>query len=251
METAKGISTMSLQLSKRMKFFGSHLAISLFIATMALLLVFIFWYPFPLSKAVGVTYLFLMMLVIDVIVGPILGFIVYKEGKKTLKMDLAIIILVQISALMYGLYSIEKGRPAYIVYNIDRFELVRKNEIVSNDHQHNANFGAYPSYVAVKYPDDRKLKEKLMFDEIFGGVSLSQRPEYYQDISNVHQQIKYKMQPLQKIADFNEHALIGKLLINYPRAVGFVPLKANHLDMTVLVNAEGKPLKIVDLRPWN
>lgn len=46
------------------------------------------WYPTPLATAVGVTQIFLMMLAIDVTVGPILGFIVYKEGKKTLKMDL-------------------------------------------------------------------------------------------------------------------------------------------------------------------
>ena len=119
--------------NNRTKFFIGHSVISLFIATLALLLVFIFWYPFPLSKAVGVTHLFLMMLAIDVIVGPILGFIVYKEGKKTLKMDLTIIILIQIVALIYGLYSIEKGKPAYIVYNIDRFDLIRKNEIINND----------------------------------------------------------------------------------------------------------------------
>ncbi|HBA03865.1 MAG TPA: type IV pilin accessory protein, partial [Clostridium sp.] len=147
--------------NNRTKFFIGHSVISLFIATLALLLVFIFWYPFPLSKAVGVTYLFLMMFAIDVIVGPILGFIIYKEGKKNLKMDLTIIILIQVSALLYGLYSIEKGRPAYIAYNIDRFELVRKNEIASNDYQHNENFGSYPSHVAVQYPKDPKLKEKV------------------------------------------------------------------------------------------
>lgn len=242
---------MNFYTSKRIKFFLIHLAISLFIATMALLLIFIFWYPFPLSKAVGVTHLFLMMLAIDVILGPILGFIVYKEGKKTLKIDLTIIILIQISALIYGLYSIEKGRPAYITYNIDRFELVRKNEIINNGKSKVDSIGLSPNYVAVKYPEDTQLRNKVMFDEVFGGVSLSQRPEYYQDISNVHQQIKYKMQPLQKIADFNEHALVENLLINYPRVVGFVPLKANHLDMTVLLDQDGQVIKIVDLRPWN
>ncbi|WP_434058317.1 TfpX/TfpZ family type IV pilin accessory protein [Acinetobacter pseudolwoffii] len=251
METAKGISAMSLKFSKRMKFFLSHLAISLFIATMALLLVFIFWYPFPLSKAVGVTHLFLMMLAIDVIVGPILGFIVYKEGKKTLKMDLTIIILIQIVALIYGLYSIEKGKPAYIVYNIDRFDLIRKNEIINNDESKVDSIGISPSYVALKYPEDISLKNKVMFDEVFGGVSLSQRPEYYQELINVRHQIKNKIQPLQKLTDFNDSSRVGKVLTNYPKAFGFVPLKANHLDMTVLVDQNAQVVKIVDLRPWN
>ncbi|MEZ2773897.1 TfpX/TfpZ family type IV pilin accessory protein [Acinetobacter pseudolwoffii] len=242
---------MSPKLSKRMKFFLTHLAISLFIATMALLLVFIFWYPFPLSKAVGVTHLFLMMLAIDVIVGPILGFIVYKEGKKTLKMDLTIIILIQLSALIYGLYSIEKGRPAYIVYNIDRFELVRKNEIINNGKSKVDSIGLSPNYVAVKYPEDTQLRNKVMFDEVFEGIALSQRPEYYQSLDTVQHQVKLKTQELQYLSQFNSATDIEEILKQYPNAVGFLPLKANNLDMTVLVDQSYQVIKIVNLRPWN
>ena len=103
--------------------------ISLIIALITIGLVFLIWYPYPLAKAVGVTHIFLMMLAIDVIVGPILGFFVYKVGKKTLKVDLAVIILIQLSALLYGVYTIQEGRPVWIAFNIDQFELIRKNEI--------------------------------------------------------------------------------------------------------------------------
>ena len=99
---------------KRLKFFLSHLSISAVVAFIVLGLIFFIWYPTPLATAVGVTQIFLMMLAIDVTVGPILGFIVYKEGKKTLKMDLTVIILLQLSALGYGIYSIEQGRPVWI-----------------------------------------------------------------------------------------------------------------------------------------
>ncbi len=240
-----------MTINNRIRFFIGHFTLSLLIAFLALLLVFMFWYPSPLAQAVGVTQLFLMMLAIDVIVGPVLGFIIYKEGKKTLKMDLATIILIQMLALVYGLYSIEKGRPAYIAYNIDRFELVRKNEIASNDSQHNENFGAYPSYVAVKYPEDTQLRNKVMFDEVFGGIALSQRPEYYQSLDTVQYQVKLKTQELQYLSQFNSATDIEKILKQYPNAVGFLPLKANNLDMTVLVDKEYKVIKIVDLRPWN
>ena len=76
-----------MTINNRIRFFIGHFTLSIFIAFLALVLVFLFWYPSPLAQAVGVTHLFLMMLAIDVIVGPVLGFIVYKEGKKTLKMD--------------------------------------------------------------------------------------------------------------------------------------------------------------------
>ncbi len=43
-----------------------------------------------------------------------------------------------------------------------------------------------------------------------------------------------------------------KILAKYPQATGYIPLKANAVDMTVLVNKEtGVVIKIVDLRPWN
>ena len=44
-------------------------------------------------------------------------------------MDLSIIILIQIIALIYGVYSIAQARPVWIAFNYDRFELVRNNEI--------------------------------------------------------------------------------------------------------------------------
>ena len=119
--------------SKRKLFFIKHLSVSILIALIIIGVVFFVWYPSPLATAVGVTQIFLMMLAIDVIVGPVLGLLVYKEGKKTLKIDLSIIIALQISALGYGIYSIEQGRPVWVAYNVDRFELVRKNEII-DDH---------------------------------------------------------------------------------------------------------------------
>ena len=82
----------------RIKAFLIHGLVSISVALLVIGLVFFIWYPSPLAKAVGVTHIFLMLLAIDVIIGPVLGFIVYKEGKKTLKMDLSIIITLQLCA---------------------------------------------------------------------------------------------------------------------------------------------------------
>lgn len=92
---------------KRLKFFLSHISISIFLALAAIVMVFFIWYPSPLVSAVGVTHIFLMLLVIDVILGLLLGLLVYKEGKKTLKFDLSVIIFIRIAALCYGVFSIE------------------------------------------------------------------------------------------------------------------------------------------------
>ena len=49
-------------MSKRLKFFLGHLLISLVIALFVMGFVFFVWYPAPLATAVGVTHIFLMLL---------------------------------------------------------------------------------------------------------------------------------------------------------------------------------------------
>lgn len=62
--------------------FGSHLFVSSFIALLAVGLVFGLWYPSPLDKALGVVNIFLLLMCIDVIIGPLLTLVVAKQGKK-------------------------------------------------------------------------------------------------------------------------------------------------------------------------
>jgi len=242
--------------SKRLNFFLGHLVISFFIALIVVGIVFFIWYPSPLAKAVGVTHIFLMMLAIDVIIGPLLGLLVYKEGKKSLKMDLSIIILIQIIALGYGVYSIAQGRPAWLAYNVDRFELVRNNEILTEkiaqaSPQYQQPSWLKPQFVGVEFATDKKIRSDEMFAEVLGGISIAQKPERYVPLDKVKNQIHQRAQNLDVLNQFNDNALVEKTLSNYPQATAFVPLKANAVDMTVLINKEkGEVVKIVDLRPW-
>lgn len=244
-------------MSKRLKFFLSHFAISCIIALAVMLLVFFVWYPSPLATAVGVTHIFLMLLAIDVIIGPVLGFIVYKEGKKTLKMDLGVIVLLQLSALAYGVFNIAEGRPVWLAYNVDRFELVRNNDIVEEkiaqalpQYQH-PSWGK-PQYVAVEFAKDSETRNDDMFTEVMSGISLAQKPERYVPLDKVKKQIQQHAQNLDALNQFNDKASVEKTLSKYPQATAFIPLKANAVDMTVLINKEkGEVVKIVDLRPWN
>lgn len=243
-------------LSKRQKFFLSHLTVSVLIALLVVGLVFFIWYPSPLATAVGVTQIFLMMLAIDVIIGPVLGLLIYKVGKKTLKMDLSIIIVLQILALGYGIYSIEQGRPVWIAFNVDRFELVRKNEMITDNieralpqFQHPSLFK--PQWVAVKFAKDANTRSDDLFAEALGGISIAQKPERYIDFDHAIPQIKQRAKNVKELEQYNDIQQVQKILHKYPEATGYVPLKANAVDMTVLINKEkGEVVKIVDLRPW-
>lgn len=243
-------------MSKHLKFFFSHLTISFGVALSIIAWIFLIWYPEPLAQAVGVTYIFLMMVAIDVVLGPILGVFIYKEDKKTLKFDLAVIILIQLSALGYGLYSIAQGRPAWLVYNVDRFELVRNNEIIDAANQKvQAQFMKpswfNPKFAAVQIAKNNEERNKNMFEELLGGVSLAQRPERYVGLPQVKLQIQKHAQNLNELEKFNSKQRVKKILKKYPSADAWVPLKANAIDMVVLMNkSSAQVVKIVDLRPW-
>lgn len=242
-------------MSKRLKFFLNHLSISLLIVLLVIALVFFVWYPLPLAQAVDVTHIFLMLLVIDVIIGPILGLLVYKEGKKSLKFDLTVIILLQLSALFYGVYSIEQGRPVWLVYNVDRFELVRKNEIVDqNINQAQPQFQQpswlKPKFVATVSAKDTNQRNNDMFAEVLGGISLAQRPERYVELNKAKKQMHQRAQKLELLQQYNNKTDVEEILAKYPQATAFFPLKASIVDMTVLIDQKANIVEIVDLRPW-
>ncbi|MDH1488109.1 type IV pilin accessory protein [Acinetobacter johnsonii] len=242
-------------MSKRVKFFIFHLTVSLFITLIAFSLVFFVWYPAPLAKAVGVTHIFLMMLAIDSIIGPMLGLLVYKEDKKTLKFDLSVIILIQVAALYYGIYSIAQGRPVWLVHSVDRIELIRNNDIqkqpnvkVKAEYQYSAWTG--PKYVGVLISNNNEQKQNDMFNAAFG-LTLAKQPDRYVKFNAVKQNIQKYAQDLNSLDLFNNKQDINHILNKYPDADAFVPLKANAVDMVVLINKDkGEVIKIVDLRPW-
>lgn len=68
----------------RFKAFFIHLMLSSLVALFVLFLVFVIWYPAPLHQALAVSYVFLLLVVVDMVLGPLLTLIVYKSGKETL-----------------------------------------------------------------------------------------------------------------------------------------------------------------------
>lgn len=244
-------------MSNRIKYFFVHLSISVLVAVICLSTVFFIWYPSPLAKAAGVTHIFLMLLVIDVILGPLLGLLVYKEGKKTLKMDLTVIILIQIAALSYGLYSIAQARPVWITFNHDRFELVRNNELKTENiadaqSQYQQPTWLQPQYVAVKQAADPQEQQIEQMSAMLNGISLAQYPERYIALNQVKTQIQEQARDLSQLKQWNDETIIQAIINKYPQANGWLPLETYGLAMVILVNKESaEVIKIVDLRPWH
>lgn len=240
----------------RLKAAALHLAVCMLVALLALFLVFFVWYPFPLYKAVGVTHIFLMMLAVDLFLGPILTFIVYKEGKKTLAFDISVIMVLQLAALGYGLWSVGYGRPAWLVFAVDRFDLVRVSDIdqrnlqsTPDEFRQSSLLG--PGWAVALPPSDNSGRTKLLFESLQGGSDLAQRPNLYHSLEAEAGTVLARARPMSELQSYNAAGRIKDVLSRWPEADAWLPLKANAESMVVLLSKEkAGVVAIVDLRPW-
>lgn len=225
--------------------FGSHLLLSLLIALLAVGVVFWLWYPAPLDKALGVTNIFILLLCVDVIVGPLLTFIVAKQGKKTLTIDLLTIGIIQLLALSYGLYIVAQGRPVWMVYDSGRFELVQAYEAVTDENQSSENFT-----LSVTGPVWGAVKKQLPTSVDSGDAYY--KAEFLQTYDEkIAADVSVHIMNIALLNRFNEPAKVSAVLSAYPEANAFVPMAAKNQPVVVLVNKEnGYPIAVVDLLPW-
>lgn len=243
---------MNSLIKNKLKAAGIHLLISLFLALICFLVVYLVWYPNPLVKATGVGGLFLMMLGIDLILGPAFTFIVYKKFKKTLKFDLCVIAIIQISAMVYGIYSMYEGRPVWIAFVGDRFELIKANDVIINSEDYKAPWLS-PEYIDVDTkPKTAKEQLDMMLSEAQSNISPAQQSKYYRAFEFAKAKIMHKAINLAELNNYNDHKAVDLILQKYPQATAWLPLKTSAMDMVILVNQKkGEVVKIADLRPWN
>lgn len=112
-----------------------HLAASAVVAVLASLLVFVVWFPSPFSTLAGGAKLFLILVCVDVIMGPALTFVAASPGKRRTEFirDLAVILALQLAAFGYGMYSMAMARPVALVFEVDRFRLLTPSDIDPNE----------------------------------------------------------------------------------------------------------------------
>jgi hypothetical protein len=235
-----------------------HLLLSGLVAVATVTLVFFVWYPEPLDKAIGVTDIFLLVLAVDITMGPIMTFVVYKKGKPGLKFDLFVIVVMQVAALTYGMSTVFAGRPAFIVFNKDRFDTVRlidmdatsaeKAELAGNKSAQASWFR--PCWVAAVESTDRKRAEAILFSAVDGGSDWPQLPELFVPIEQVKDRMLKKAKPLSALSHLNKN---DPALANLQQDhIKFLPLRSKIRDMTVLIDGDSAAvIKIIDIDPWS
>ena len=113
----------------RKQAFLTHLSISLFIFFVLSYLIVFEWYPSYYMSIDGGYRGLATIFFVDVVLGPGLTLLVFKQGKKGLKFDLSMIVLFQVVALSWGIHSVYTSRPALTVFYDGRFACISDDEI--------------------------------------------------------------------------------------------------------------------------
>jgi hypothetical protein len=218
------------------------------------------WYPGALFEVAGGLDLLLLIICVDVTLGPLITLIVFKPGKWGLKFDLTVIAILQVAALAYGLYSIAESRPVYITFVKDRFELVRAGELDEADIAQAAPGFASLSWfgfrmAGARVPRDPNEQLRHMDLAILAGRDLQYFPKLYVPYEQVALDAARAAAPMSRLRDLNPLRLaeVDALVSSAgpEQALGFLPMRAGKRDMTVVVKKkDGAVVALLSLRPW-
>ena len=119
----------------RSKVFIIYLIITFLMLSVLGVVVFCFWFRFPYFYISGGGVLFSLLVLVGFFSGPICTLITLddKKSKKEFIFDLFVILMIQFSALSYGVYSISHARPIALVFEVDRLHLITYADIDPRD----------------------------------------------------------------------------------------------------------------------
>lgn len=166
---------------------GLHFLGSVALAGLAWWLVFRIWYPPPFAELAGGSALFLILVSVDVVIGPALTAVVASPGKARAELlrDLFVIFGLQLAAMAYGLHTMAAARPVAIAFEVDLFRVVSAVEVDQTTlHLAPARFHSLsltgPVVLAAIKPSD--AAEQLRTIELgMAGVPLAALPAYWRE----------------------------------------------------------------------
>lgn len=164
-----------------------HALVSILVGLLTAVVVFCVWYPEPFAKMTHGTDLFFLVLAVEITMGPLMSLVIFNPSKpkSELVRDYGIIGFLQLSALIYGLYSVSLSRPVYVVFVKDRLEVVAATELQEGDavqaaEQYQSMPWLGPRNICVEMPTDPQKKSDLLMSAL-EGRDVQLQPQYYRE----------------------------------------------------------------------
>ncbi|TDJ46048.1 MAG: hypothetical protein E2O51_03835, partial [Gammaproteobacteria bacterium] len=178
----------SLLSISKLQAFLIHLTGSALVVGTLCAVIFFVWYPAPYFAAKGASGVLLVLIGVDLILGPTLTLILFRPRKPGLVFDLSVILTIQLAALVYGTTTLYQERPYYLVFAVDRLEILAYKDVDSSmieyeELRRKPFIG--PILAVASLPEGQDEFQRLLEETAFEGKpDIERRPEFWSPYAN-------------------------------------------------------------------
>jgi hypothetical protein len=224
----------------RLKAFGTHLLCSALALTLVLGALHLGWYHWPGWHLTEALHLIVVMVGVDVVIGPLITLIVANPGKpgRELARDIALIVTVQLVALGYGAMTLWQGRPLYYAFSVNCLQVVQASDIdpqqarIARDQKLALapHWYSVPRWIWAPFPKDKALADKIFEGLMQGGYDIVGYPQYYKTWQEGAPELRTQLTTVKDIKFFSpqQKALLEKRM----QAAGLPTDQANCIALT-------------------
>ena len=164
-----------------------HLLASGVIGAAIYFFIFSFWLPEPFATLSQGKQLFVLILLVDMVCGPLLTAVVYNPAKPRgeLWRDMALIACIQLGALAYGVHTVHQIRPLWMGFEKDHFRVIALADLQGQalteapNALHTRNWlGPQPVGVRMVEGDDPSFLKSLELS--LNGLPVAFRPAHWE-----------------------------------------------------------------------
>ena len=224
----------------RFKAFGLHLLGSASALTLVLGGMYLGWYRWPGWYLSSVLHVVGIVVMVDLVLGPALTLIVSNPRKplRVLGRDIALIVTVQLAALVYGTVTLWSGRPLYYAFSVNSLDCVQASDIDAKEialaRRENPSLAPHwyslPRWIWAPLPDDPDEAMHIVNDATFGsGQDVTEMPRYFKPWEQGLPKLRAQLMRLDDMKELNKKEkqyLHGRLA-----ADGLAPDERNLLIM--------------------
>lgn len=247
---------------RRLQFAFTHLIVSATVVCLIALWMFLVWYPEPFRSLSGGLHLFGILTMVDLMLGPCATLVISSPNKlrREWNMDVGLVILFQLGALGYGVWTVYQARPVYLAFEIDRFRTIHAIDVPADmlmlapeGFQSLPKSG--PGLIAVRpFKNENERTDATL--AALQGIHLGARPDLWATYSSALNEVRKESKPIEELLSSrpSQAALIQSAIDQTGFATAdlmYLPLAGRDHFWTVLIHARtGKPLSYLPIDPY-
>lgn len=235
-----------------------HLGLSIILVALVIGSLLFFFFPQLFINITDFKGVASLIITVDLILGPLLTFVVFQPEKKSLKFDLSVVAAIQLSALIYGAFALYQIHPVFVTFNIDRFTLISAKDAEPEKakvDEYKVSKLTTAKMAFAKMPENIEARNELAITAGLGGGDLDQRVEYYEPYDDhINKIIAKGLDPKLITSNADSNKKIKKFLDkNQGNIDSFVFLPINSAKknaIIVLDKVTAQPVATINSDPW-